>query len=977
MAINLKPGWAGRWRSSPSVREHLRPFLRWLLPRHADLGGITEIRLLRKGTDRGIWSGYFGPSDTETLISLLDPLSDVPRPRILRSAHPRVGEANIYFSLGAVTPELATNRRRRLVRARSTTRDTDIHATTLFIVDIDPERDPRDCAATSVEKACAIHVTDRVQAWLGERGVESIRADSGNGFHLLVPLVTAEGERVREASKDARDLLRLLDQRFSTPQAKVDTSTFNPSRILKLYGTLAIKGEHSAERPHRFASINLSGIPDDVDLFTVVADDLERFRRPPLPKLAPSHRSMDWQGWRRQAVEVVSLEEIYGDLLTGQASGEGWLQCRDPRSPSGDKNPSAGVADGSGQAERGSFHSFRTGETVSIFDFLVISGRAADFKGARDLVAELTGLPTPSNEPPEPKPDNVIAELKGAWSQLNEDERRDRLRAAIAALLRLRASRRKPHLQALRGISGMEDRTFDVLVAEVRRTIPAANARATMPIKRPVVEYVVNRDTVAHLFDLLVDAVAPAQRFFRTEQEMVFIRHGLGPLTVSDRNIGGLLSTLVELRFSKVTDEGIAFTRYGVLPGELARAFVADQRVRGRLPHLLLYCRSPLFDTQWRFIGRPGYHPDARIYYDGPALQPASGLMLTDEILEDFHWKDEADRVGFIGALITAITMPHWGRGHPFLAINGNKPGVGKSTLARVLGVIVEGHTPHSLTFTKDDAELEKQLATRVEAGDRVILIDNAKTRGTIASAVLERTITDTRLSYRRLGSNTAITRPTNDLLVCITMNLTQMGADLRRRALPVNLELGEQVQAVRYKKGDLVGVVLRRRMEVVAELAGMVKSWLDGGRKVIGEPASHSTSQVWAQTIGAILAWSALPGFLSNFEASTHAFDPRFHLMLDICAANRHRPASKASEWAAWLGEILEDRFMDRRGQARSARARATIVGRLFIEYLDAIFVLEDRQYRLQQEYPEGHSRPPTYRFQQVFGEPPGSLTS
>jgi len=31
---------------------------------------------------------------------------------------------------------------------------------------------------------------------------------------------------------------------------------------------------------------------------------------------------------------------------------------------------------------------------------------------------------------------------------------------------------------------------------------------------------------------------------------------------------------------------------------------------------------------------------------------------------------------------------------HPFLAINGSKPGVGKSTLARFLGVIAEGHMP-------------------------------------------------------------------------------------------------------------------------------------------------------------------------------------------------------------------------------------------------------------------------------------------
>jgi len=896
------------------VREHLRPFLRWLLPRHADLGGITEIRMLRKGADRGTWSGYFGRSDVETLISLLEPRCDVARSRIPRGDHPRVGEANVYFSLGSVQPERAGERRRRIVRVRTATRDTDILASNIFVVDVDPEREPRDSPATEGEKVRALEVAAAVEGWLAERGVGIIRADSGNGAHILVPLVAATGEDVRRVANDARDLLRLLDREFSTDAAKVDTSTFNPSRILKLYGTLSVKGQHSTARPHRFAAVDLSAIPDDVDLFAAVAGDLAAFREPKRRKPPRRTPTLDWAGWRREVVEALSLEAVYRELLTGRSSGEGWLECRDPRSPSGDKHPSAGVADGSGRAERGSFHSFRTGETISVFDFLVLVRRAADFREARDRVAEMTGIPTPVGGGPDVEPEQESPGLR------------------------------------------------------------AASAPVAPSSDRPVVEYVVNRDTVAHLFDLLVDAVAPAQHFFRTEREIVFIRRGIGPLTVSDRVLGGLLSTLVELRFSKVTGEGIIFTRYGVLPGDLARAFVVDQRVRNRLPLLLLYCRSPLFDTDWRFIGQPGYHPDANIFYDGPPVAPSGGLQVIDEILEDFHWKDEADRVGFIGALLTAITMPHWGRGHPFLAINGNKPGVGKSTLARVLGVVVEGHTPHSLTFTRDDAELEKQLATRVEAGDRVILIDNAKTRGTIASAVLERTITDTRLSYRRLGSNTAITRPTNDLLVCITMNLTQMGADLRRRALPVNLELGEQVQTIHYKKGDLVGMVLRRRLEVVAELAGMVQNWLDGGRKMSSEPASHSTSQVWAQTIGAILDYASLPGFLSNFEQSTHAFDPRYQLMQDICSANRHRPASKASEWAVWLGEFLEDRFKDHRGQPRSARARATIVGRLFAEYLDATFSIDERRYRLQQVFPRGGSRPPLYRFVEVHEEDQGS---
>ena len=132
---------------------------------------------------------------------------------------------------------------------------------------------------------------------------------------------------------------------------------------------------------------------------------------------------------------------------------------------------------------------------------------------------------------------------------------------------------------------------------------------------------------------------------------------------------------------------------------------------------------------------------------------------------------------------------------------------LGKSTLARVLGVVAEGVEPTTVSFSANEEEFEKQLATRVEAGDRVVVVDNAKTTRPIQSPVLERCITDTRLNFRRLGGNTAISRPTNDVLFVVTMNLTQMGADLRRRALPLNLELDGDVRRHPYRSDDPIEI--------------------------------------------------------------------------------------------------------------------------------------------------------------------------
>ncbi|MDI9431535.1 MAG: YfjI family protein [Planctomycetota bacterium] len=73
-------------------------------------------------------------------------------------------------------------------------------------------------------------------------------------------------------------MLKLLDAKFSTDQAKIDTDVFNPARIFKLYGSLAMKGDHvEGHRPHRWATVDLTDIPSDVDIFAIFGDRIDQF----------------------------------------------------------------------------------------------------------------------------------------------------------------------------------------------------------------------------------------------------------------------------------------------------------------------------------------------------------------------------------------------------------------------------------------------------------------------------------------------------------------------------------------------------------------------------------------------------------------------------------------------------------------------------------------------------------------------------
>ncbi len=953
-----------------------RPFLALLTALHALLGGRTEIRILRDGV---VWAALIGPEDVEPLVEALRPAGDAPREVIPRGDHPRSGEANVYFTLGAVRTDRANAAGLPLRRVKGSSKDADIVASPWVVVDVDPEREPKGRSATDAEKAAAREVAEAIAATFTERGVPTVLADSGNGWHLLARAVPAVGpEAVRAHAEGCKKLLHALDARYSTPAAKVDTAVHNPSRIFKLYGTMSAKGPDTPEAPHRLSAIDPAAIPAEVEALTLLSDPVAPppkgrpgLKAPPPGRTPrpPATDAPERKTWRAQALARLDLGAIYGPWLTGKDRSNGWLECRDPASPSGDQHPSAGVADGTGQAERGSFHSFIRTETISVFDFLVERGQAVDFAAACRLVADLASVPLPARRASAPVAD--LESFADRWTAATDDGERDRLLAAALRLaVALPTVQQDAALETLRAATGLARRPFNAAATEAKRAVRKdrreAAPRPPPPTPdRQVVEYVTNVDTLDGLAEKILAVIVPTRRFFRFEHGAVYVHKGRGPILLDEKNLPGILLAYLELAVLHETEEEQVFEGYEALSLTLSRALVHNPRFRSKLPVLTAYVRSPVFDVRWNLVATFGWHEPSGIFYDGPEVRPRGGDAALRASIDGFAWKGEADRVNLVGALLTMLTIAHWTRGHPFLAINGNKPGVGKSTLARVLAALVEGHAPPTVSYVANDEEFEKQIATRVEAGDRVLIVDNAKATTAISSPVLERCITDAKLSFRRLGSNTAISRPQNDVMFVLTMNMTQLGADLRRRALPLNLEVVGNVRHKAYNVDDPVGDALEARVEVLGELAGMVRAWVDAGRPMPADPARHSTSQKWAATIDAILRHAGMPGFLSNFEESEHAFDPDYAAVRDMAAAHHADGMHTAGEWADVLVcGALSDKLRDRRGEPKPPRAQATIVGQLLGQYLDESFDTPAGAFVLRQETPrKGH--PSLYGFE------------
>ncbi len=196
---------------------------------------LVEIRILDPNTKKS-YSGYF--TDIETLLNAIKPYD----------------YCNIYFTLNIINDACYSREQHDKIslRPKSTTSDSDIIARKWCLIDIDCEK-PSDTNSTDEEKELAKEVVNNIYKFLRDEGFEQpVVCDSANGYHLLYKQAMIASPKNTETMKK---FLHVLDMYFSTDKVKVDCSTFNASRICKLYGVISRKGANTKDRPQRESKI--------------------------------------------------------------------------------------------------------------------------------------------------------------------------------------------------------------------------------------------------------------------------------------------------------------------------------------------------------------------------------------------------------------------------------------------------------------------------------------------------------------------------------------------------------------------------------------------------------------------------------------------------------------------------------------------------------------------------------------------------
>jgi len=250
-------------------------------------GQLFEIRIMLPGKKN--LSGYF--TDADTAVEKL-------------KTNINLKNAIVYFTLNYVDPGCYSRLQRDHFEAfpENATTDADIIGYNWLMVDLDPKR-PTGASSSDEELQKARALGEEVKKYLKVRGFsEPLMAMSGNGIHLLYKVGLKNTDENKALIKRC---LQALDLVFSNDDIKVDTSTFNPARICKMYGTLAQKGSNTPERPHR-----MSRILSEADSYTETPKAyLEKFADDVLPK---EQKPEAYNNYRPQSFDIETWMARYG-----------------------------------------------------------------------------------------------------------------------------------------------------------------------------------------------------------------------------------------------------------------------------------------------------------------------------------------------------------------------------------------------------------------------------------------------------------------------------------------------------------------------------------------------------------------------------------------------------------------------------------------------------------------------------------------
>ena len=796
---------------------------------------VTEVRILREspylqlnGKGRGKFVGktvfgYYDNQHYDKLVADIQPYENDPETK------------GIYTTIQRCDPALLARASNRLKQAgdNTTTSDGNITHFVAFPIDVDSG-----CAsgisATDAELETARGVASQIAEALQSLGIPVVKAKSGNGWHILIYLA-----ELLEVTEDTTHRFKHCGDVIVSLWGG-DATVYNPSRVWKLYGTTAKKGDATVDRPHRKAQILEPTDPAEIE--RVSFDTLEKA----ILSLEPaettttetdtdsmqSEKKRARKGTGKRLPPLNSRDDLERLARECGAELQGNWQTKPDYEACKTHCPlchreKCGVISYSASGECGYKCHTNTCKGRNFQDLY----ESAGYSKAPEQKASPGG------------------KRDGAGRKSNAEK---------AASIELPKTMNGKPLLSLYQVEKIDGET---IISERSREV-------------------VSNDVVK----LLWGNTLTEQRIYRRGTELGTLRRGTDTLQFTKLDADAMQGVIARV-CTLVRERDGRPTAIANPPLWLGVDILKNQNIDD-VSEVRVVMTHPFWNGS-EIIRQPGYDPKSQVFLDNEGVNyeidtgshtAESDLQNFRELLSDFPFKEDSDFENTMAYMLTLILRQglEMGEAAPLVDVTAPREGVGKSLLAETVTTAVTGRKPITRTLGSTKEEVEKGVGAALRGAPEVVLFDNVDSDKRLDSGILASVVTQPNRAFRILGISEEMFYE-NRATILYTGSNIEVTPELAKRMIAIRLyDTGEAEKDRKVKIEGLLAYTEARHPELISALLRMVQRWIESG--AIEAPKNLHRMRQWSRVVhGVMLANGFGEYFMRNFDDVMRDADPEF----------------------------------------------------------------------------------------------------
>jgi hypothetical protein len=757
------------------------------------------------------------------------------------------GFDGVYFTPNSLKPKVLERRANYFAESKvedGATGDDDVAERRWLMIDVDATRGPggKGQSSSEVEKAAAMDVAEGAILLLCNLGwgIPSITVDSGNGYHLYYALhptdrpVGNTTEEIKAGTARFKHLLELIAGACDTAGASVDSGIGNPSRVMKVPGTLSRKGVNTEERPWRVSRVMAVGEGGKVP--PTIAETIAEMERQGIKRKAKADATDESNGKPKRKRKSAPLPTVSCHTTTpyGQRSLQGECQAI-ANAPSGTRNAALNTS------------------AFAIYQ-LVAGGEIneVDAEGAIVSAARSAGL--------------------------DDDEIFKTMRSAAAKGMT------QPRSAPVRDTEATGDAPsipVSVLGGEQPATTPPLSPSPPDQPRRPIhalPEVYIDPEESRVVDEILPHLAKDPDLYLRNGQ---FVRvqlnkkTGISSITeVTQPDIRRRITERVALKEIKISkesgDRSIVFSH----PPVWLPSMMVDHPHKPGFREIIGIINAPIVRKDGSICDTVGFDATTGLYstVNRASIDAAKAIDFSKEsairsanaladLISDFPIVETNGLSVFLSAILSLIGRHLIDGNIPLHLVDANAAGSGKGKLIDIAGIIATGsHFPVQQLSTNIE-EQRKNISSQVLAGTTALHLDNAESGSVLKSTVMDSIITSRYWSDRRLGSNDLDTDFVRTVFFMSGNNIS-LGGDTSRRVIRIRLEskTANPEDRHEFKHRRIMQHVASHRRTYLTHAITMLAAYLRSSSPPFEGLRETGSFEEWSDLVRECIIWSGMP---------------------------------------------------------------------------------------------------------------------